>query len=148
VPCLLRHPAFAIMLLPTPTVSPAIKSFIFHSCTDKVLASSLLVEGSARPGEEGLLGLSSSAQCCLDSGCSTQVNQSPKPVTKVQVSYLHRCLTQSGVTSTLQSSRNEPIMTTVQPPLACLESTQNTELAKKQISGRFLALGRQRQANF
>lgn len=116
MPCLLRHPAFAIMLLPTPTVSPAIKSFIFHSCTDKVLASSLLVEGSARPGEEGLLGLSSSAQCCLDSGCSTQVNQSPKPVTKVQVSYLHRCLTQSGVTSTLQSSRNEPIMTTVQPP--------------------------------
>lgn len=68
VPRVLQHAAFAIIPVSTPIVSPAIKSFIFHSCTDRVLVSSLPVGGSARPGEQGLLGWSSSAGVLLHPG--------------------------------------------------------------------------------
>lgn len=65
--CALCASASSIPSIPlsAPIVSPAIKSFIFHSCTDRVLVSSLPVGGSARPGEQGLLGLSSSAGVLL-----------------------------------------------------------------------------------
>lgn len=91
---------------------------LYFSLLYKVLASSLPVEGAARPGEKGLLGLSSSAVVLLDSGCSTQVDQArvkdlPQACHQSPNAYFPRCLTCSGVTSSLRSCRNEPRMATV-----------------------------------